>query len=71
MNDLPLAVALGAVAIVLAWLLVQAIRSGSVTSRGMTFNFSDEPVPFGLVAAMHGALVVLLGAEAVLRLGLI
>lgn len=37
----------------------------------MTFSLSDEPVPFGLVAAMHVALVVLLGAEAVLRLGLI
>jgi len=71
MTDLPLAVALVAVAAALAWLLVRAFRTGSVTSRGMTFNLHDAPIPFGLVAAMHVALVVFLGAEAMLRLGLI
>jgi hypothetical protein len=70
MTNLPLALAIAAVGLMLGWLLFREVRSGTILSRNTSVRRNDDPMVFGAVLLMHLAVLALCVAGAVAALGL-
>lgn len=70
MTNLPLALAMGAVGLMLGWLVFREFKSGTIVSRNTSVNRADDPMVFGFVALMHVGILALCVAGALYALGL-
>jgi hypothetical protein len=70
MTNLPLALAMAAAGLLLAWLLFREVKSGTIVSRNTSVRWQDDPAAFGVVAAMHVGVLGLCLLGVVSALGL-
>jgi hypothetical protein len=70
MSNLPLALAMAGVGLMLGWLLFREVKSGTILSRNTSVRWHDDPMIFAFVVAMHLGVLALCVAGAVSALGL-